>query len=204
MTKIIKSKYKISRRLGVSLWGDAKDAYHKRNYPPGQHGLVGQKKKTVHGVQLNAKQKLRGYYNLSEKQFYNYYVAARKQKKNTNEALIELLERRLDVIIYRFNIAPTIFSARQLVSHKHILVNGKIVNIPRYSVKENDIIELKKESHQISLCAEATQKMEREVPTYLNFDSKQKKGSLVTSPLFADVPFPSLMEPHLVIEFYSK
>ena len=204
MTKIIKSKYKVSRRFGVSLWGDAKDPFHKKNYPPGQHGLIGQKKKTVHGVQLNAKQKLKGYYNLGEKQFHNLYLKARKQRLNTNEALISLLERRLDTVIYRFNIAPTIFAARQLVSHKHILVNGKIVNIPSYLIKEDDVIELKKASHQIPLCLDATQKMERDIPTYLSFDPKEMKGSLVTAPTFADVPYPSQMEPHLVVEFYSK
>jgi len=204
MTKIVKSKFKISRRLGASLWGDAKDAYHKKNYPPGQHGLTGQKKKTVHGVQLNAKQKLKGYYNLGEKQFENVYLKARKQRGNTNESLISFLERRLDTIIYRFNIAPTIFSARQLVGHKHILVNGKVVNIPSYLVKENDVIELKKSSQQVPLCLDSVQKMERAVPTYLNFDSKAMKGSLVSPPVFADVPYPTLMEPHLVVEFYSK
>ena len=204
MTKIIKSKYKISRRLGVSLWGSAKDPFHKKNYPPGQHGLLGQKKKTDHGIQLNAKQKLKGYYNLGEKQFENLYLKARKHKGNTNEMLIDFLERRLDTIVYRFNLAPTIFSARQLVSHKHILINGKVVNIPSYRVKENDVVELKKASHEMPLCLDSVQKMEREVPTYLNFDSKEMKGSLVAAPVFADVPYPTLMEPHFVVEFYSK
>ncbi len=204
MTKIVKAKYKISRRLGASLWGDAKDPYHKKNYAPGQHGQTGQKKKTTHGIQLNAKQKLKGYYNLGEKQFKNLYLKAKKRGGNTNETLINLLERRLDTIIYRFNIAPTIFAARQLVSHKHILVNGKTVNIPSYTVKDNDVVELKATSHQMPLCLDATQKMERAVPSYLNFDPKIMKGTLVTSPVFTDVPYPSLMEPHFVVEFYSK
>ena len=177
MTKIVKSKYKISRRLGDSLWGSAKDPYNKRNYPPGQHGLTGQRKKTAHGVQLNAKQKLKGYYNLGEKQFKNLYLKAKKHVGNTNETLINLLERRLDTIVYRFNLAPTIFAARQLVSHKHILVNGKVLNIPSYLVKDNDVVELKSSSQQMPLCLEAVQKMEREIPTNLNFDSKGMKVS---------------------------
>jgi small subunit ribosomal protein S4 len=204
VTKIVKSKYKISRRLGVSLWGSAKDPYNKKNYPPGQHGLTGIKKKTAHGIQLNAKQKLKGYYNLGEKQFENLYLKARQHSGNTNETLINLLERRLDTIVYRFNLAPTIFAARQLVSHKHILVNGKTVNIPSYSVRDNDVVELKPSSQQIALCLDSVQKMERGIPTYLNFDPKTMKGTLVTSPTFADVPYPTLMEPHFVVEFYSK
>ena len=204
MTKIVSSKYKISRRLGVSLWGNAKDPQHKKNYPPGQHGLTGQRRKTVHGTQLQAKQKLKGYYNMTEKQFRKTYDKARNMKGNTSENLVGLLERRLDAIIYRMNLAPTIFSARQVVSHKHVLVNGKVVNIPSYIVKEGDEVELTKKAKEMVICMEATQKMERAVPEYLSFDQKDMKGSFVRTPNLEDIPYASVMEPHLIVEFYSK
>ena len=202
MTKIVTSKYKISRRLGLSLWGTAKDPVHKRNYAPGQHGQTVQKRTTVYGTQLLAKQKLKKYYNMTEKQFKNTCLKAKQQKGNTSENLIAMLERRLDAVVYRLNIAPTIFSARQLVSHKHILVNGKKVNIPSYSVKPNDIVELK--SKNIPLCIESVKKMERTIPSYLTFDSNAMKGSYVHDPLLSDVPYAVTMQPNFVIEFYSK
>lgn len=206
MTKIVSSKYKISRRLGVSLWGNNKDPFHKKNYPPGQHGatLSGQRRKTVHGTQLQEKQKLKGYYNMTEKQFKKTYLAARKMKGNTSENLVGLLEKRLDAVVYRLNLAPTIFSARQLVNHKHVMVNGKKVNIPSYLVKEGDVITLTKKSKDMALCIEATQKMERSVPEYLTFDSKEMSGSFVRIPNLADIPYSTVMEPHLIVEFYSK
>lgn len=205
MTKIVKSKYKICRRLGESLWGSAKDPVHKKNYPPGQHGAsFGQKRKTVHGTQLQAKQKLKKYYNIVEKQFKNTYLKAMKQKGNSAENLVGLLERRLDAVVYRLNLVPTIFSARQLVGHKHVLVNGKVVNIPSYLVKPNDTIELKTTSKEMPLCIEASQKMERSIPSYLTFDPKAMKGSFVTVPSLADIPYATTMEPHFIVEFYSK
>ena len=204
MTKIVKSKYKICRRLGASLWGSAKDPVLKRNYPPGQHGLLGQKRKTVHGIQLQAKQKLKGYYNVTEKQFKNLYLKARQQKGNVTENFVGLLERRLDAVVYRLNLAPTIFAARQLVSHKHILVNGKRINIASYLVNINDSVELRPQSQQIAICMESVQKLERPVPSYLTFDPKKMMGSFVNIPALSDVPYAAVMEPHLVVEFYSK
>ena len=204
MTKIIKSKYKISRRLGESLWGSAKDPVHKKNYPPGQHGATGQKRKTSFGVQLQAKQKLKGYYNVSEKQFKNLFLKARQQKGDTTQNLVGLLERRLDAVVYRMNMAPTIFSARQLVNHGHILVNGKKVDIPSFLVNQSDVIELRAKSKELPLCMEAVDKMERPVPPYLTFDTKAMKGSFVNVPALEDIPYPVLMEPHFVVEFYSK
>jgi len=204
VTKIVKSKYKICRRLGASLWGSAKDPVHTRNFPPGQHGLLGQKRKTVHGIQLQAKQKLKGHYNITEKQFKNLYLKARQQKGNVTENFVGLLERRLDAVVYRLNFAPTIFSARQLITHKHILVNGKKLNIPSYLVSPNDVIELKKSSQQIPICMEATQKQERAIPSYLSFDIKKMQGSFITVPTLADIPYATVMEPHFVVEFYSK
>ena len=204
VTKIVQSKYKISRRLGESLWGDAKDPVHKKNYPPGQHGVTGQRRKTSFGTQLQAKQKLKGYYNIGEKQFKNLFLKALQQKGDTTQNLVGLLERRLDAIVYRMNIAPTIFSARQLVNHGHVLVNGKKVDIPSFLVSQNDVIELKKSSKEIPLCIESVGKMERPVPPYITFDSKAMKGSFVNIPLLEDIPYPVVMEPHFVVEFYSK
>ncbi|MEI6187354.1 MAG: 30S ribosomal protein S4 [Alphaproteobacteria bacterium] len=205
MTKILKSKYKISRRLGVSLWGGAKDPFLSKNYPPGQHGASVQRRKTDHGTQLHAKQKLKGYYGyITEKQFFRTFQEAHRMRGNASENLIGLLEKRLDAVVYRLNLAPTIFAARQIVNHKHILVNGKTVNIPSYSVKDNDVIELKEKSRTMPIAMEATQKMERTIPSYLSFEPKDMKGTFLRIPNLADVPYPCIMEPHLIIEFYSK
>ena len=206
MTKIVKSKSKISRRLGVSLWGRGKDAFNSRNTPPGQHGgaQTGRKKYSNFGIQLRAKQQLKGYYNMSEKQFYKNYEEASRKKGDTSENLVGLLERRLDMIVYRANFAPSIFSARQLVSHKHILVNGQSINIPSFHVRDGDVIEVKEKSRQIPLIAEAAQKIEREVPAYLSVDAGNMKVTFVRQPQYMDIPYPVRMEPNLVVEFYSR
>lgn len=205
MSKIINAKFKISRRLGVSLWGSAKDPFLTKNYPPGQHGANIQRRKTDHGVQLQAKQKLKGYYGyITEKQFFRTFQKAHKMRGNTSELLVGLLESRLDTVVYRLNFAPTIFAARQIVSHKHVLVNGKCVNIPSYRLKENDVISIKEKSKTLNIIIEANQKMERSVPSYLTVDEKDMKGSFLRMPNLADIPYACQMEPHLVVEFYSK
>ena len=205
MTKIVTSKSKISRRLGLSLWGRPGDAYNKRNNPPGQHGAAaagGRKKHSAYGQQLRAKQQLKGYYNMSEKQFRKNYTEALRRKGDSSENLVGLLERRLDMVVYRSNFAPTIYSARQLVSHKHILVNGKKVNIPSYQVKDNDVIEVKEKSQQMPLVMETSQKTERDVPQYITMNSF--KATFVRQPQYTDIPYPVKMEPNLVVEFYSR
>ncbi len=206
MTKIVKSKSKISRRLGVSLWGRGKDAFNSRNNPPGQHGAAaaGRKKHSNFGIQLRAKQQLKGYYNMSEKQFHRTYFEAARRRGDTSENLVGLLERRLDTVVYRANFAPTIFSARQLVSHKHILVNGKKVNIASYQVNDNDVIEIKEKSKQMPLVIETAQKAEREAPGYLTVDAGNFKATFVRQPQYTDIPYPVKMEPNLVVEFYSR
>ncbi len=204
MTKIISSKYKISRRLGVSIWGSAKDPVHKKNYPPGQHGLTGQRRKTGYGSQLLAKQKLKGYYNIGEKQFKNLFLKARQEKGDTTQNLVGLLERRLDAIVYRMNLAPTVFAARQLITHGHVLVNGRKLNIPSALLKPQDVVELKTSSKEMIICIDSVSKMVRPVPAYISFDSKAMKGSFTAVPALSDIPYPSVMEPHLVVEFYSK
>src|SRR5262249_55942986 len=158
MTKRAQSKFKISRRLGVSLWGSPKDPYNTKNYAPGQHGATGKKMTSDYGLQLRAKQKLKGYYgNISERQFRAVYKEAIRRKGDSGEHLIGLLEQRLDIVIYRMNFVPTVFAARQFVNHKHVTVNGKTVNIPSYAVKAGDVIEVKDKYKQLPMVLEASQ-----------------------------------------------
>ena len=206
MTKRIAAKHKIDRRLGCNLWGRPKSPFNKRNSRPGQHGAQGQRRKlSNYGTQLFAKQKLRFYYgDLTEKQFKKIYNKASKTKGDTSQILIELLERRLDAIVYRMKFVPTIFAARQIVNHGHVLVNGKRVNIPSYTVSNDDVIELRDQSKQINLVQESIVSQEREIPEYLEVDSKEFKGRFLRAPLLHDVPYPVTMEPNLVIEYYSR
>ena len=205
MTKRTESKYKINRRLGVNLWGRAKSPINKREYGPGQHGQRRKQKPTDFGVQLMAKQKLKGYYgNISEKQFRKYYDEAVRRKGDTSENFIELLERRLDAVIYRMKLAITPFAARQFVNHGHITVTGKKVNIPSYLVRDNDVIEVKEKSKQLVAVLDASQNGERDVPEYVEIDHRAMKGRFVRAPKFSDVPYPVQMEPNLVVEFYSR
>ena len=206
MTKRITTKYKIDRRLGCNLWGRPKSPFNQRNSRPGQHGAMGQRRKlSDYGIQLFAKQKLRFYYgNITEKQFRKIYDKASRIKGDTSEILIELLERRLDAIVYRMKFVPTIFAARQLVNHGHVKVNGKRVNIPSYTVKDGDEISIKEQSKQINLIQEAIVSQEREIPEYLEVDTKDLKGRFLRAPLMHDVPYPVTMEPNLVIEYYSR
>lgn len=206
VTKRIRAKYKISRRLGVSLWGRGKDPYNDKNYGPGLHGAAGsRKKKSDFGIQLQAKQKLKGYYgNINERQFRKIYQEAARRRGDTGENLIGLLEQRLDAVIYRSNFTPTVFSARQLVSHKHVTVNGQTVNIPSYRVKEGDVVQVKEKSRQIPMVMQAVQTQERPVPEYLEVNTKEFSAKFLVAPKLADVPFPVEMQPHLVVEFYSR
>ena len=205
MTKRAESKYKINRRLGVNLWGRAKSPINKREYGPGQHGQRRKQKPTDFGIQLMAKQKLKGYYgNIGEKQFRKYYDEAVRRKGDTSENLIELLERRLDAVIYRMKFAITPFAARQFVNHGHILVNGKRVNISSFLVKDGDEIEVREKSKQLGVVLDASQNAERDVPDYMEVDHRAMKGRFGRAPKLTDVPFPVTMEPNLVVEFYSR
>jgi small subunit ribosomal protein S4 len=204
MTKRIESKYKINRRLGVNLWGRAKSPVNKRDTPPGQHNAR-RPKPTDYGIQLFAKQKLKGYYgNISEKQFRRYYEEALRRRGDTGEALIGFLERRLDTVVYRMKFAITPFASRQLVNHGHVKVNGKKVNIASYMVKEGDTVEIKDASKQMGVVLEAVASGERDVPEYMSVDHKAMKGTFVRTPKLADVPYPVQMEPNMVVEFYSR
>jgi small subunit ribosomal protein S4 len=205
MTKRAESKYKINRRLGVNLWGRAKSPISKREYGPGQHGQRRKKQPSDFGVQLMAKQKLKGYYgNIGEKQFRKYYEEAVRRKGDTGENMIELLERRLDAVVYRMKFAITPFAARQFVNHGHVLVNGKRLNIASYSVKDTDVIEVREKSKQLAMLLDATQSGERDIPEYIEVDHRSMKGRMARAPKLSDVPYPVQMEPNLVVEFYSR
>ena len=205
MTKRLNAKHKVDRRLKVNLWGRPKSPFNTRNYPPGQHGQGRKGKPTDYGIQLNAKQKLKSYYgNINERQFRNVYRKAIKKKGDTTENLVGLLETRLDTVIYRAKLAPTVFSARQLINHGHFRVNKKKVNISSYIVKENDLIEVKDKSKSLTIIEGCLSSKEREVPEYIQSDTKNKSAKLVRVPKFAEIPYPTLMEPKLVIEYYSR
>ena len=205
MTKRLNSKHKVDRRLKVNLWGRPKSPFNTRAYGPGQHGQSRQGKPSDYGIQLQAKQKLKAYYgNINERQFRNIYKKASMLKGDTSENLIGLLERRLDAIIYRAKFSTTIFSARQLINHGHVKVNGKKVNIASYSVKEEDSIEIRDKSKQLAIIDIALANKERETPEYIQMDEKNKKVKFVRTPKFEEVPYPIVMEPNLVIEYYSR
>ncbi len=205
MTKRLSSKYKICRRLKVNLWGRPKSPTNRRDYGPGEHGQRRGRKPSDFGIQLAAKQKLRGYYgNITERQFRRIYGEAVQRRGDTGENLIGLLERRLDAVIYRMKFVATVFAARQFVNHGHILVNGKRVNIPSYRVHEGDVIEIRERSRALSFVLEAVDLAERDVPDYLEVDHTKMVGKFLRTPLLADVPYPVRMEPNLVIEYYSR
>jgi small subunit ribosomal protein S4 len=204
VSKREQSKYKINRRLGLNLWGRPKSPVNKREYGPGQHGQR-RKKPSDYGIQLMAKQRLKGYYgNIGERQFRRIYEEASRRRGDTGENLIGLLERRLDAVVYRAKFVPTVFAARQFVNHGHVRVNGKRVNIASYQVREGDVVEVKDKSKNLALVLEAAGSPERDVPDYLEVDQKAMKATFIRTPGLADVPYPVQMEPNLVIEYYSR
>src|SRR6202163_4424509 len=205
MSKRQSAKYKIDRRMGENIWGRPKSPINARSYGPGQHGQRRKQKISDFGLQLRAKQKLKGYYgNLTEKQFSGIYQEAARRKGNTSENLISLLESRLDAIVYRAKFVPTPFAARQFVNHGHVLVNGKRVNIPSYRVKPEDVVTVRERSRNMALVLEALQSPERDTPDYIEVDGKGLSAKYIRMPELAEVPYPVKMEPNLVIEFYAS
>ena len=205
MSKRIQAKYKINRRLMCNLWGRPKSPFNKREYRPGEHGQARRRKPSDFGTQLNAKQQLKGYYgNITEKQFRRTYIEAERREGDTSENLIGLLERRLDAVVYRMKFVPTVFSARQFVSHGHVKVNGVKVTIPSYMVKIGDKIELRDKAKTMGLVLDAMESVERDIPDYVDVDHNIGKGSMTRVPSLADVPYPVQMEPNLVVEYYSR
>ena len=205
MTKRANSKYKLDRRMGENIWGRPKSPVNKRSYGPGQHGQRRAKKLSDYGTQVQAKQKLKGYYgNITERQFRKYYQEASRRPGDTGENMIGLLETRLDTVIYRSKFVPTPFAARQLVSHGHVRVNGRRVTIASYHVKENDTLELSPKAKDMALVLEASKSAERDTPDFLEVDHGKMTAKLVRIPKLADVPYASQMQPHLIVEFYSR
>ena len=205
MTKRHSQKYKLDRRMGENIWGRPKSPINSRPYGPGQHGQRRKGKLSDFGMQLMAKQKLKGYYgNITEKQFRRIYDAAQRKRGNTAEQLIGLLESRLDAVVYRSKFVPTVFAARQFVNHGHVKVKGRKVNIPSYVCQPGDVIEVRDRSRSMALVLEAMQSPERDIPDYIDVDPKGMKATFTRIPEFAEVPYPVKMEPNLVIEFYSS
>jgi small subunit ribosomal protein S4 len=205
MTKRIQAKYKSNRRFGQNLWGRPKSPVNKRQYGPGQHGQRRKGKTSDFGLQLVAKQKLRMYYgNITERQFAKIYTEAARRKGNTAENLIGLLESRLDAVVYRSKFVPTVFAARQFVNHGHVSVNGRRVNIPSFVCKPGDVVEVREKARNLALVLEALQSGERDIPDYIEVDPKGLTAKYSRMPALADVPYPVLMEPNLVVEYYAS
>ena len=205
MTKRQSAHHKIDRRMGENIWGRPKSPVNKREYGPGQHGQRRKGKMSDFGIQLKAKQKLKGYYaNISERQFSKVYEEASRMKGDTSENLIGLLERRLDAIIYRAKFVPTMFAARQFVSHGHVKVNGRRVTIPSMRIKAGDALELTDKSKELAIVLEAVVLAERDVPDYVEVDHKAMTAKLIRVPALTDVPYPVQMEPNYVVEYYSR
>jgi small subunit ribosomal protein S4 len=205
MSKRHSAKYKLDRAMGENIWGRPKSPVNRRSYGPGQHGQRRKQKVSDFGLQLKAKQKLKGYYaNITEKQFLRTYVEASRRKGNTSENLIGLLESRLDAIVYRSKFVPTPWAARQFVNHGHILVNGKRVNIASYRCKPGDVVEVRERSRNMALVLEALQSGERDWPDYIEVDAKAMTAKYVRLPDLAEVPYPVKMEPNLIVEYYAS
>ncbi|MEM7508071.1 MAG: 30S ribosomal protein S4 [Pseudomonadota bacterium] len=205
MTKRTSAKYKLDRRMGENIWGRPKSPVNRREYGPGQHGQRRKGKMSDFGLQLRAKQKLKGYYgDLTEKQFRRIYADAVRMRGDTGEALVGLLERRLDAVVYRAKFVPTMFAARQFVNHGHVRVNGKRVNIPSYRVAEGDLIEISDKAKQMALVLEAVQSPERDVPEYMEVDHSKFTATYTRVPALGDIPYAVMMEPNLVVEYYAK
>ena len=205
MTKRTSAKYKLDRRMGENIWGRPKSPVNRREYGPGQHGQRRKGKMSDFGLQLRAKQKLKGHYgDLTEKQFRRIYAEAERRKGDTGENLVGLLERRLDAVVYRAKFVPTVFAARQFVNHGHVEVNGKRVNIPSYRVREGDVISLRSKAKEMVLVLEAIQSAERDTPEYIDVDHSKMTATFVRMPGLGDVPYAVQMEPNLVIEYYAQ
>lgn len=204
MTKVVQRKFRADRRLGVNLWGRAKSPINTKNYGPGQHGQR-RGKLSDYGKHHFAKQQLKWYYGIrSEKQFRATFDEAIRRRGDTSKILLELLERRLDSVIYRMKFAPTVFAARQVVNHGHVKVNGKRVNIGSYRVKDGDTIEISDNMKQNEQIMAAAQSPERDLPVYVTVDHNVGKGTFVRTPEPDEIPYPVQMEPNMIVEYYSQ
>jgi small subunit ribosomal protein S4 len=205
MSKRASAKYKIDRRMGENIWGRPKSPVNRREYGPGQHGQRRKGKMSDFGLQLRAKQKLKGYYgDLTEKQFRRIFAEAERRRGDTGELLVGLLEQRLDAVVYRAKFVPTVFAARQFVNHGHVRVNGKRVDVPSFRVSPGDEISVSEKAKQMALVLEATQSGERDVPDYLDVDHNKLTARFVRVPVLNEIPYAAMMEPNLVVEYYAQ
>jgi small subunit ribosomal protein S4 len=205
MSRRLNAKYKLDRRVGENVWGRPKSPINKRQTRPGQHGARRTNKPSDFGLQLMAKQKLKGFYgDITEKQFRKTYEEASRRTGNTAELLVGLLESRLDTVVYRAKFVPTIFAARQFVNHGHVTLNGKKANIASMLVKPGDVVQVREKSRNMALLTEAMGSAERDVPEYIEVDQKAASAKFVRMPALSDIPYAARMEPNLVVEFYSS
>jgi small subunit ribosomal protein S4 len=205
MSRRHSAKYKIDRRVGENIWGRPKSPFNKRPTRPGQHGANNRRKVSDFGAQLMAKQKLKFYYgDITEKQFRKTFDEASRRKGNTAELLIGLLESRLDAFVYRSKFVPTVFAARQFVNHGHVTVNGVKTNIGSYRLKPGDVVQIREKSRNMALVLEALGSPERDLPEYIDVEPKTMTATYVRMPSLSDVPYPVLMEPSQVVEYYSS
>jgi small subunit ribosomal protein S4 len=205
MARYTGPKAKLCRRFGENLFGPAKydRILSKRNYPSGQHGKSFRRKVSDYGLHLKEKQKLRIIYCLLEKQFHNYFVKAEKMSGVTGDNLLQLLERRLDNVVYRLGFAVTRMQARQFVNHGHFTVNGKKVDIPSYLVKPGDIIEVREKSRGNKMILDAMERTETTSPySWLSVNKEQSNGQFLNIPAVSEIP--STVDVRLIVEFYSK
>jgi small subunit ribosomal protein S4 len=201
----LNAKYKLDRRVGENVWGRPKSPINNRQSRPGQHGARRTNKPSDFGIQLMAKQKLKGFYGeITEKQFRKTYDEASRRRGNTAELLVGLLESRLDCVVYRSKFVPTIFAARQFVNHGHVTVNGVKANIASLTLKPGDVVQVREKSRNMALVIEAMGSAERDVPDYVEVDPKAMTSKYVRMPGLADIPYAAKMEPNLVVEYYSS
>ncbi|MFL2991408.1 MAG: 30S ribosomal protein S4 [Cytophagales bacterium] len=200
MARYTGPKSKISRKYGEPIFGDTK-ALEKKPHPPGQHGRGRRRKKSEYAIQLAEKQKAKYLYGILERQFRNLFGKASRKDGITGENLLQLLESRLDNVVYRLGIAPTRRSARQLVSHKHITVNGNLVNIPSFNVKEGDMIAVREKSKSLSSIAESISRQSSRFK-WLEWDDKSLSGKLIMYPDRESIP--ENINEQLIVELYSK
>ena len=201
MARYTGPRTKIARKFGEPIFGEDK-VLTKKNYPPGQHGLNKRRKTSEYGVQLREKQKARYTYGVLEKQFHNLFDMASRAKGITGEILLQLLEGRLDNVVYRLGIAPTRAAARQLVLHRHIVVNGKVVNIASYAVKPGDVIGVREKSKSLEVISDALAGFNHSKYPWLEWDENVKAGKFLHVPAREDIP--ENIKEQLIVELYSK
>ncbi len=202
MARYIGPKTKLSRRFGEPLFG-ADKYFERKSYPPGLHGKMNKRRKqSVYGIQLNEKQKAKYIYGILERQFRRVYKKAARKEGVTGEIILQILESRLDNVVYRLGIAPTRAAARQLVSHKHIIVNENVVNIPSFEVKVGDIVGIREKSKSLQVITESLEKASHSKFNWLEWDNNLLRGKMINVPAREDIP--EKINEQLIVELYSK